>query len=111
MIRYLLRFLGVSPDVPGKTGKRETAWAMVLIALILTSWSMWLGETMVSAMTAILLGLWAFATTILGGAYKLEHDKGIWRQDRNVLGESTPPGYPPDVVAPENYNPETDSEP
>lgn len=99
MLHYLFRFLGVTPDQPGKSGKRESAWTIVLIALALTVASMWAGVEMVQAMTALLMAIWGSGIVALGGAYKLEHDKGIWKG--NVMGEPVPPGWPQDIAAPE----------
>lgn len=99
MLHYLFRFLGVTPEPPGKSGKRESAWTIVLIALALTVASMWAGVEMVQAMTALLMAIWGSGIVALGGAYKLEHDKGLWRQDRDAPGE--PPGWPADIATPE----------
>lgn len=78
MLVWLLRGLGVTPEGSGKTGKREAAWMLVGIALLLTGSSMYLGIEMVGAMTAVLMLVWPAAIAALVGAYKLEHDKGEW---------------------------------
>lgn len=94
MFVYILKLFGVTPN-HGKTGKREAAWALVAIALGLTIAGMWAGADMVTAMTAILVIIWPSAILAVAGAYKLEHDKGIWRR------EQLPPGWPPDIMPPE----------
>lgn len=73
---WFLRLLGVTPDGE-KTGKREAAWALIALALLLTGVSMFMGVDMVQAMTAILMAIWGSAILAVAGAYKLEHDKGI----------------------------------
>lgn len=72
---YLYKFLGMTPAGIGKTGKRESAWTLILIALALTILAMWYGVDMVSATTAVLMTLWGAAIAAIAGAYKLEHDK------------------------------------
>ncbi|MDA4845974.1 hypothetical protein [Hoeflea poritis] len=82
MFVRLLHLLGVTPN-DGKTGKREASWALVFIAIAMTVGAMIHGEGMVSAMSDILTLTWLAAIAAVGGAYKLEHDKGAW----NKMGE------------------------
>lgn len=96
MFVHLLRLLGVTPN-HGKSGKREAAWALIAIALGLTIAGMWLGHEMVAAMTAILVIVWPSAILAVAGAYKLEHDKGIWKREA-----AAPDGWPADIVPPES---------
>lgn len=78
-----LGIIGVTPD-GAKTGKREAAWALVALALILTGISMYMGVAMVQAMTAILATLWGAAILAIAGAYRLEHDKTIFQSNRGA---------------------------
>lgn len=74
MFVRLLRILGVTPN-GGKTGKREAAWAILFITISFTAACMAISETMVEAMTPILIMMWPTACTLVAGAYKLEFDK------------------------------------
>lgn len=76
MYVWLLRLLGVTPN-GGKTGKREASWALVTVALGLTSAAMYLGPEMVQAMTAVLVIVWPSAILAVAGAYKLEYDRTL----------------------------------
>lgn len=97
MLVHLLRWLGVTPDRAGKTGKREAAWMVTAITLALTVYAMALGERMVDAMTPVLMVLWPSSLALLGAAYKLEYDKA-----RVITGDGAqPPGWPADIVPPE----------
>lgn len=80
----LLELLGVTPEGE-KTGKREAAWALVFIAAAFTIAAMIIGAAMVTAMTAILMALWASAILAVAGAYKLEHDVSLLKQKSEVL--------------------------
>lgn len=82
MLVWLLRSLGVTPGCDGKTGKREAAWALVLVALALTAAAMWKGPDMVEAMSSVLAIVWPAAVLAVCGAYKLEYDRGQKREDR-----------------------------
>lgn len=75
-----LEVLGVTPN-GGKTGKREAAWALIALALVLTGTSMYMGVAMVQAMTAVLMAVWGSAILAVAGAYKLEHDKDILKSN------------------------------
>ncbi|WP_420408712.1 hypothetical protein [Hoeflea sp.] len=96
MLVHILRFLGVTPRIPGKSGKREAAWLVFASAVLMTLAAMWIGVEMVSAMTAVLVVIWPTALGLLGAAYKLEFDKV--KADR---AEAVPPGWPEDIAPPE----------
>ncbi len=74
MLTVVLKILGLAPSKYGKSGKREASWALMLIAMVLTIYAMWIGIEMVSAMTGVLCIIWPFAIGAMAGAYKLEHD-------------------------------------
>lgn len=99
MFVWLLKLLGVTPN-HGKTGKRESAWALIAIAFALTLTAMWWGAEMVQAMTAVLVIIWPSAILAVAGAYKLEHDKTLL-QPKNDRGQAVPPDWPRDIAAPE----------
>lgn len=86
----LCRVAGVTPN-GGKTGKREAAWALISIALVLTIYAMSKGVEMVSASSAVLMTVWGFAISAAAGAYKLEYDK---------QGVSLRPALPSQPAAP-----------
>lgn len=96
MLLHLLRLLGVTPRIVGKSGKREAAWLVFFSAVALTLVAMWIGVDMVSAMTAVLVVIWPTALGLLGAAYKLEFDKV--KADRV---ETLPDGWPADIAPPE----------
>ena len=75
MLVGFLRLMGLAPRDKGKTGKREAAWLWFIVAAAFTGVSMWMGETMVTTMSPILLGIWGFAAALGAGAYGLE-----WRE-------------------------------
>jgi len=94
MLRFVLNLLGLAPD-GRKTGKREAAWALILIALTLTLVAMFWGEGMVSAMTAILVIIWPSAILAVAGAYKLQHDVSLLSRKNGQEEDCLPPpGFP-----------------
>ena len=102
MFVHLLRFLGVAPRDPGKSGKREAAWAVILIASFFTAWAFWHGVEMISAATALLMALWAAALGLLGAAYKLEWDQTKkFDASAPVVSDAPPAGWPQDIAPPE----------
>ncbi|WP_299864358.1 hypothetical protein [uncultured Hoeflea sp.] len=101
MLVHLLRFLGVTPRVAGKTGKREAAWLVFASAVGLTIAAMIFGSEMVSAMTAVLVVIWPTALALLGAAYKLEFDKV-----QSQIDAASPPGWPADIAPPEGWQDE-----
>lgn len=94
MFVWLFRSLGVTPACGGKTGKRESAWALVAVAIGLTVTAMFFGPEMVHAMTAVLVVVWPSAILAVAGAYKLEHDKAILTGKPPAGGLGTPPDIP-----------------
>lgn len=72
----ICRMFGVTPD-GDKTGKREAAWAVVVLATALTAFAMYLGTEMVSAMVGVLVVIWPSSLALVAAAYKLEHDKQV----------------------------------
>ena len=74
MLTHILRFLGLASSKPWKSGKREAAWALMVIVIALTVYAMWIGIEMVYAMTAILMVLWPAAIAAMAAAYKLSDD-------------------------------------
>lgn len=100
MFVHLLRLLGVTPQIAGKSGKREAAWMAVAIALGVTIYAMMMGADMVREMSPVLLLMWPSAFALLAGAYKLEYD-----QKKFERTAERPPGYPADIVPPEGWEP------
>ncbi len=92
MFVYLLRALGVAPERAGKSGARETAWVVVIIALGLTTSAMWQGTAMVDSMEALLIFIWGFASTLLAGAYKMKSDRLKGDPEPLAVGEPYRPG-------------------
>lgn len=94
MFVWFFRLMGVTPACGGKTGKRESAWALVAVAIGLTVTAMFFGPEMVHAMTAVLVVVWPSAILAVAGAYKLEHDKAILSGKAVAGGPGTPLDMP-----------------
>lgn len=91
MLTLVLRMLGLAPRQTGKTGKRESAWGLLLIALALTLLAMSIGPDMVQAMTIIFSVLWPSAILALAGAYKLQHDKDMLMRGLGPAADKSSP--------------------
>lgn len=77
MLTYILKFLGLNPTGNGKSGKREAAWGLIAIAMVVTVLVIMKGAAMMSAAVGLLVVLWPSAILAVAGAYKLEHDKKL----------------------------------
>ncbi|GAB5506698.1 MAG: hypothetical protein Rhirs2KO_18610 [Rhizobiaceae bacterium] len=106
----LLRWLGVTPT-GSKTGKREAAWTVFAVTLMLHFWmiavGIWWGIEYITALLPLQMALWAYAGALLAAAYGLEQVKDLFPRRGNDFGQDIPDGYPKNVVAPgEPYIPE-----
>lgn len=86
MFEKLLKLLGLAPPKP-KTGAREAAVLVFIVAEATTIGAMWAGPGMVSAMVPVLGIMWPATLGFMGYAFKMKNDR--------VKAETPPPPMPP----------------
>ncbi len=100
MIPDLLFRLGVNPKGNGKTGKREAAWTLMLIALALTAVYIvvvWFKPGIWSGLRDVVMLAWGAAVGAVMYAYKMENDNKRLSLDQTAppAGNSDAPEAPP----------------